>query len=210
MIICLDIDGTLIDSTKRHCVLLETLLHKSGILPPNDDRHKYLDYKREGNSTRDYCKNVLHLTDALSAYISNEWIAEIELPFYLNMDILYPDTIRFLEYLKNTQHTVVYLTARTNDIMFVRELTKLGIFEYAADIFVVDPNETLINKLKIVKRFMIENDVCMVGDTEIEAKISQLLNIKSFILNRGFRSKNFLERHGFFSYNSLDDILSLI
>ncbi len=73
-----DLDGTLIDSTKRHHLLMAKLLKEAGQEIPCSFAKEYMDYKASGHSGRQYLEQRLHIPADLAADIQQRWTAEIE------------------------------------------------------------------------------------------------------------------------------------
>lgn len=200
-----DLDGTLLDSMKRHYkVLLDALSCYS-----LEVKTTYLDFyklKREGYSTKDICR--------LSGYDSNEieiiswyWRRHIEDIEFLNCDKLFPDALPFLKDI-STQFTVIVLTARNNDYV-VTQLNNTDVSLYVSDIKLVSPQNAFEQKKEFVSNTGVNNSIC-IGDTENEYRIHEELGIDTYILNRGFRSVGFWERKGIRSYDNLVDVINCI
>jgi beta-phosphoglucomutase-like phosphatase (HAD superfamily) len=74
-IFIMDLDGTLIDSRKRHAIVMqEVLAHTKWKLNPEE----YLDYKAEGNSGLKYLTEVMGIDMSDAREIQQEWKERIE------------------------------------------------------------------------------------------------------------------------------------
>lgn len=204
----IDLDGTLIDSSIRHEVLLFDLLEQNGILM--NEGTPYLAYKRDGFSTQQYLTNCLKLDVVQSREIANKWMQHIEDESYLQYDKLYDDTVNFLSLLQKKGYTIYYITARKNKNGLVKALEKFEILEYAKELYVVSPKGAVEEKLNIIKRLMKSNKDILIGDTEVESSVGRDLSINTFLLNRGFRSKAFWNSRDKISFGSLYEVERLI
>ena len=74
-IFIMDLDGTLIDSRKRHAVVMEEILaHTKRSIDPEE----YMNYKAEGNSGLKYLNEVMGIDMPDAREIQQEWKARIE------------------------------------------------------------------------------------------------------------------------------------
>lgn len=209
MTIILDIDGTLVNSTDRHYLLLEEILHQHGI-KINLDKNHYLNYKRSGENNFNYMQDKLNLDRNVALQISKEWIKYIEHEKWIKYDLLYEDTIYFLENIKRMNAKIYYLSSRHNKKNLIRELERLNLKKYADTIYIVDVKNPTEAKRKIIDKIKERNDcndVYMIGDTEVDYYSAKESHIKYFILNRGFRSKTYFDKLRIKTYNSLLDVL---
>lgn len=194
MIAFIDLDGTIIDSFKRHYILLKRILNKYGV----SKKFLYDDYrekKTDGLNNIKYMTDVLNISDKLAKEIQKEWIDNIESKEMLNFDVLYNDSIDFLEFLKQEGYDIIFLTARNNEKLTLLQLKKLGLYKYSKKVIIVNTENSIANKSAIIDREK-NNDCIMVGDTEVDYKSSKNCQIDCYILNRGFRSLNFLNQIG--------------
>lgn len=210
MIFVLDLDGTLIDSSKRHYVLMEKLLKKYAediTFNPGD----YMEYKRMGNSGKQYLKEELGLTKEISDAISMEWVKSIEDEEYMDLDELYPDTVEFLDALKQKQYKIIFLSARHNRTNTLKQLEKFGIKEYADAIYVVSPERATEEKLEVIMTYQESGkETIIVGDTENEYDTAYAAGINYFVLNRGFRSKEYWDARDVITLDDLKTLSDII
>lgn len=194
----IDLDGTLIDSTKRHYLLMDELLQ--GISNQFDAKY-FMDYKADGHSGRHYLTDVLKLSGDVASDIMRKWQDNIEKDEWLELDTLYPDAIPFLKSLQENMHEICFLSARQNKDGLFRELEHLGLCDWTSEIYVVNPENASEEKKRIVSSM--EGLIYIVGDTENEWKLSHELSLPYLILNRGFRSKKYWDAHGIISWDTL-------
>ena len=211
MTLVVDLDGTLIDSTQRHHVLMKKLLEEKG-LHQDFEAKEFMDFKAEGNPGIAYLTKVLGIQEVTAKELLASWAKAIETKDYVSLDVLYEDAVSFLEMCKSDGHEVIFLSARQDEALLVNELKTLGIYDYAREVIVADPADAFVQKQEAVRRLLEEgvdrNEILMVGDTENEWKTAQALAVKSFLLNRGFRNKNFWDRMGVESCSGLDGVFN--
>lgn len=203
MICFVDLDGTLIDSFKRHYLLLQDLFDEYSI----DKVFNIDDYilgKRNGINNYDYMINNLHIESDLAKTIANEWKQRIENYDYIKNDVLYGDAIEFLTNLMKVDCTIIYLTSRNNINNTIEEINNLCLNKYCDDIIVVNGYET--TKDSCIKRYKDDNMI-IIGDSEVDYNAAISCNIGYYILNRGFRSSDFLAKKGISkTYNNLFEV----
>ena len=210
MIFVLDLDGTLIDSSKRHYVLMKKILEKKApeILFDSED---FMNYKALGNSGKKYLISKLGLSQELSDEIMEEWRSNIENEEYMAMDELYPDTIQFLDALTRKGYPIIFLTARNNRKNTIKQLENLNISGYADMVYVVSPNRATEEKIEIIMTYLeIGKEPIIVGDTENEYDTAYAAGINYFILNRGFRSKEYWNKRDVITLDDLKTLSDII
>ena len=218
MIYVLDLDGTLIDSGERHYRLMQEILSETApegmserTLGMRFDPVEFMGYKADGYSGLQYLTDCLGLEEKAAGQIMALWLQQIEEERWLKTDALYPDTLGFLERLKQAHSKIIYLTARQNKEGLLQELKRLEIADYADDIQVVSPGDAGKAKKQVVKTLLAkteegEGTVCIVGDTENEYHLAKELSLPCFLLNRGARSEQYWKERGVKSIASLDKI----
>ena len=198
--IVVDLDGTIIDSTKRHYLLLQKLLKESSA-PINFNHQDYLSYKRNGHNNYDFLTKRLNINPRLANKIQKEWVNNIESPELILTDNLYPDVIKFLNDIKSLGYNIVFLTSRQSQENLYKELEHLGLIFFPKQIIVVHGNK--VDAFRNIP----DSPKIMIGDTEMDFEAAEKSNAKSYILNRGLRSPRFLHKIGVKkTYNNLDDI----
>jgi phosphoglycolate phosphatase-like HAD superfamily hydrolase len=201
--IILDLDGTILDSRYRHKKLLYDLLLKRMPQLKWKDLDDFLKYKSDGYSTFQYLKKKFPRLK--SKDIANEWVNEIEEPFYLKFDQVYSDTYEFLSIL-HSKYYLILLTARKNQMLVIQQLEEYALINFFCDIQVVSPD-----KKKILHNYPNEDEIlAVVGDTEKDKETADHYNCDFYALSRGFRSKKFWENQGISSHTSLFEILEKI
>lgn len=198
--VAIDLDGTLLDSSRRHTVLLKEILKNQNIELNTSD---YMTYKRIGGSTKDYLINK-GIDSKITNEICNKWVNNIENIRLLKLDKLYKDSKEFLEkYYK--KYNLILITGRSNKKNTKIQIDELGISKFFKKIEIIKPTKNISEK----KTKLTQKHKCFViiGDTETEKNVSDNLKIIFFPINRGFRSKKYWDNLNIFSYSSLKNII---
>lgn len=210
MTIFLDLDGTIINSFSRHYLLLKEILIENGIdVDFNVD--EYVQLKKDGYNNYKFLVNNLLVSEDSAKSIQNEWIKRIEDVEWLKYDTLYEDALDFINYVKDNK--LIFLTARSNYNNLMYELEMLKIDNLVDEVFVVDTKEASLNKGSLLSKYIEDyanEDIIVIGDTEVDYNAAVSNNLKYFILNRGFRSKKFLSERNIESYNNFDEIKKVL
>lgn len=193
MIVVFDLDGTLIDSSKRHVAVLTDILRtRLDVMP--EELNLFLDYKKDGNSTMQFLTNILNFSDKEAKEISQEWSEKIEYEEYVEMDCLYPEVMRILKKLQK-KCIIYYLTARREKETLYRELERLQINEFSKEVLVVDPFNAIEQKIQKIQELTTDaKQILLIGDTEVEYHVAKNQNIAVKLLHRGFRSEKYWQK----------------
>lgn len=195
-----DVDGTLLDSSARHTVLLRDLFREEGLAWP-DAAPDYLAYKADGHSTRAWLLEA-GLTEEQAADLAARWQARIETPPYLALDRAYPDAIPFLQAVRGQGNAVVLVSARQDADALRHTLERCGLLPLVEELLVVPPLHAADEKAARLRGKITPGDV-MVGDTEADLNAARQLGLPCYLLDRGFRSRRYWQRQGVGSYGSL-------
>jgi Predicted phosphatases len=181
-----DLDGTLLDSRKRHQIVLNDILKKYKIKLNTKD---LIAYKREGKNNIDYLLSK-GIAENLAKKIQKEWIENIEREKYLIHDKLYRDTFSLLKKYKDFDR--ILLTARNNKKGLLKQLKTLKLMPYFKEICVVPTGkEASNNKARILKE---KNAILMIGDTLSDYIASQKAGIDFVYHKNGFHSEKIIGR----------------
>ena len=203
----LDLDGTLLDSRARHTVVLKDALLKCGV--EGCDLSSYLSYKAGGNRTIDYLRQVLKLSDCIAEKADAIWKSEIEKEKYLKMDVWYEDVPLFLKKIKDKGYLTVIVSARKN-LNYATKMIKTSPINYLIDdIFIVSPLHARDEKLTVFRQNRDKIAIC-IGDTEVDYEAGKKAGITTFVLNRGFRNKEYWDKREIRSYGQLHDIVDIL
>lgn len=194
--IAFDLDGTLLDSRKRHEIVMRDVLKKHGIELNILD---LVSFKAEGYNNIDWLLSK-DISENEAKVINAEWISLIESTVYLNCDSLYPNVIEILNGLSK-DNDLFLITARNNKDNAYKQINQLGISEYFTDISVVDTcSETPLLKSRKLQEYGVDS---FIGDTESDYKAALIAGCDFKAVAYGFRSKKFLSEF----CNSIYDII---
>lgn len=192
-----DLDGTIIDSSSRHHILMKELLSDNGISTASDFADEYMKFKADGNSGKRYLTSVMGLDEQTASSIQNEWIRRIEDESLLCFDELYPDALNTLNKIEDN---IIFLTIRSNEEGLRNELKRLNIDNYPVVVL-----SHGMNKADALRK--IDGDLTIVGDTEIDYQAALDVNADFYILNRGFRSKEYWDKRDVPSHDDLSELI---
>lgn len=198
--IAFDFDGTLLDSRKRHGIVMGDVLKKHGI---NIDTSDLVSFKAEGHNNIAWLLSN-GIAEDIAKELNSEWISLIESDVYLKFDVLYPDALEVLENLSK-ENDLYLVTARNNEESALNQIKDLGINQYFSQIFVVESNsETPAFKAKYLSE--IKADV-FVGDTESDYKAALIAQCEFKAMSRGFRDERYWKEKNIISNTDLKRIL---
>lgn len=189
-----DLDGTLLDSRKRHEILMQDILQSRGI---SIDASDLIKFKSGGANNIAWLQSKGIPTEEISS-VNQEWIEKIESDNYLNLDKLYPDTIDKLKRLSKN-NSLYLVTARCNEEGVIKQLQDLGIKQYFEDICVVPSGK---NSSKLKSDYLIDNGIeIFVGDTEVDMEAAKNAGCNFYACYDGFRSKSFWSNYDVLQFN---------
>lgn len=201
MNIGLDFDGTLLDSTLRHQIVLFYIVNRffHGAHDVKfSDFDDFVCFKSIGRTTKDYLitKNI-HPAEQIAAL----WVRHIECEEYLAFDSLYHDALMFVKENHN-KNNLFLVTSRNNCIGTLAQIKHLNLSAYFKEVLIIDPGS---NVSKFEKTSNLDLDI-IVGDTEVDFAWATGCGSLFFALNRGFRNKLFWNNLDVESYSTLTDI----
>lgn len=186
--IAFDLDGTLLDSRKRHEIVMDDVLSEFGIELATDD---LLPFKLEGHTNIDWLVQK-GIDKGTARSVQKRWVELIEKENYLFSDKLYEGIIPYLEQLSKTNELFL-ITGRNNASNAKKQIAQLGISQFFTEVKIVSSNPE-ISKAKA--GFLIENKIDeMVGDTESDLKAARMANCKFKAVVYGFRSEVFWNQY---------------
>ena len=202
-IIAIDLDGTILDSSERHNVVMRKVLDLYNI---NLDCGGIVDYKKRGKSNIDFLKEHIDSIDPCYT-IQAKWIRHIEDKDFLAYDKLYHRASLFLEKLSKSNYLIL-VTARNDEYNLLEQVRLLEVENFFEKIFVVSPGKNAAKeKYEALNPFKVDY---FIGDTEVDSSAAYLLNTRFIAVNYGFRTNSFWEYKGIKSYSSFNEITSLI
>lgn len=203
--IAFDLDGTLLDSRKRHALLMHDILCRKGF---NISVDGLVAFKADGQNNIAWLQSQ-GITGELATEINKEWIERIETPEYLRFDELYPQAKENLKLLSK-DNTLYLITARNNEASVRNQIFALGISQYFEGIKVV-PSGKQASELKT--SFLLDKGInFMIGDTEVDFNAAMNANCEFRVCLEGFRSKKFWAEKNVKQYdiNEFTDIQYLL
>ncbi len=135
MTIYLDLDGTILDISKKYINLfceLSGLTHNSG--------NKFWEYKRMGTPTKEILNNY-NFSEVQQENFETGWFSLIETDEYILFDTVFPGLKQLLE-LKSHTDNLVICTARQDKSLVINQLKNLQIFNLFNTILVTEKKST--------------------------------------------------------------------
>lgn len=207
MLIFCDLDGTLIDSSRRHLVLLNDLLAGYGLAPADES---YLEAKREGLSTRGWLLRRGAGSPEILDAVCEAWTERIETEPYLRLDAWIEPRCRKIGELRRAGCRIVVVTARKNRDWIRSSVRARFPFLEEEDIQIVSPAAAAAEKRETVRRVSEGRPGILIGDTEADLAACEGTGVVPYLLNTGFRSEAFWNRRGVRSHASLDALGGLL
>ncbi len=184
-----DLDGTLLNVTKRHYqVYSETVVKYSGTPIAQE---VYWNLKRKKIKWPELLEKS-GIDGGLESNFLTIFIDKIEDPNYLDLDTLFPGAINFLELVSNN-HEVYLVSLRRKEGNLLNELERLGIKKYFKQIL-TGHSETdgYDKKIELIKNVLNDDKGLIIGDTEADIITGKELNMKTVAVCSGIRDKEFL------------------
>lgn len=201
----LDLDGTLIDSSSRHLLVLKDVCRNHEVCLQKED--SYLIYKSIGNNTFRYLTDIEHVDSDLAREISADWIRQIEDEKYLAADVWYEDAYDFVAKLAELGYEISVLSARQNASYPKAFIQNSPLAQFIHTMRFVNPADAKVEKMQYIRQEKSQHSI-IVGDTEAEWKAAEEVGIACFVLNRGFRSKEYWDLAGVKSYSNLNEVIA--
>lgn len=201
-----DLDGTLINSKRRHIEVLKDVLNKYRIAADNRLYSQYMNFKENGGTTKRFLCDIMGESEKSGLLMSQEWVALIEQEKYMRFDTLYTESYHVLERLSGNHGKIFFLTARNNSNATIKELSDMGIAKFAEAVYIVPSNENMKNKVNLVNKICKQGETCIfVGDTEADLEAALENDIPYIMLNRGFRCREYWNRNGIISHSTMTE-----
>lgn len=183
--VAFDFDGTLLDSRKRHQVVLDDILKDFSIYLDTSD---LIDFKRNNKNNIDYLISK-EIDENLAKKIQTRWVENIEKEEYLSIDVLYDNTIALLDKYSN-EHDLILVTARNNKKGLQNQIDKFELRKYFKEIYVVNSGKNASElKAEILKN---QNVIKFIGDTLSDKKAADVAKVKFEHFDNGFHSKEMI------------------
>ena len=188
--IFLDLDGTLVDSSRRSYFLYRTIIRELDGRPLS--YRSYLRLKRAKPLLEDVLRKSRGRNDVW--FFKKYWETHIESPDYLAHDRLAAGAKSVLARLANT-HPLYLITLRRNKLLLHRELVRFGIAHYFHKVvsFPVQGRERAERKTKSLRKLARKGDI-IVGDSETDIRAGKALGLITIATTGGWRSRALLRR----------------
>jgi phosphoglycolate phosphatase-like HAD superfamily hydrolase len=178
--VVLDLDGTLIDVSKRHYAVYRDVLAELGgeALP----FERYWELKRSSTPWPELLGNG-HVAPFLAAFR-----ARIEQPRYLGLDSAFPFTHDVIEAL--AEHELHLVTLRQSRGALTDQLNRLDLVRQFKTI-TSDRHATKVDLIRSIAR---GQETIVVGDTESDVMAARELHASAVAVTSGLRSEAILRR----------------
>lgn len=174
-----DLDGTLIDISKRHYKVYREMVLELNGKPLS--KVTYWNLKRSNTDWPSILKKSLVSSNKLPLFLK-KFISKIELPENLSMDRVFSYTLKTLNIL-GRKHFLYLITSRRFPKETLSQITNLGLKDIFKKIVMGEKNKYLKNKIDFI-----------VGDTEAEILLARELKVISVAVYTGIRNKIFLQK----------------
>lgn len=194
--IIFDLDGTLLDTSRRHYAVYCTLIQSLNGTPLS--QKQYWRLKR----SRTPVAKILSLSALSESKEKNsektynqQFLSSIEQSAYLAFDSLYPGTIDVLTKL-SPFYTLCLVTLRRNRKHVLTQLKQLGIHRFFHTIIILGKyKDPIVAKTKAISLCLNGNRGIVVGDTEADIVSGKSLGCVTIALTCGIRSIKLLKSY---------------
>ena len=190
----------------RHYQVFAYSLSKVGIVC-NTSYNRFSKLKREGLSTKQVYEAERYSDDFKEATIEI-WKQNIEEDSFLNYDKFFSDAEFAMDYFSKNNE-VDLITARRNKTAVFNLIHNSFCDRCLSEIIVVDPYDATSKKIAYIAANKDDGDI-VIGDTEVDYDTGQATGLKTFLLNRGFRSEEYWQRKKVRSFQDLKEIINAI
>lgn len=184
MKVIFDLDGTLIDSSERMYRLFQELVPQSAF-----SKEEYWEFKRNKVNHKQLLERFF--PEVNYECFNDAWLLSIENDFYLNMDVVFPDTIETLIQLSG-RSDVFLLTARQSKSGLERELNRLQLKDFFAEVITTEGKMT---KESLLKQYLTQhpgfadrNDY-FVSDVGRDIVLGKECGYKTVAITHGFMNE---------------------
>lgn len=205
-----DLDGTILDTKKRHYSVYSGILRKHGYKPLNIS-----EYWRLKTAGKTY-KEILKRSNAqrIAGVFRAEWLHSIEKKEYIALDLLQRSAKKSLTALLPFRLVLVTLRQKRRNLIW--QLERLGIKDHFSAILSAPPSRSRQpwkQKANLIKKDNQNNrkGIFIIGDTEADVLAGRLLKIPAIVVTSGIRnSKWLLKLKPKFTAQKLSDAVQII
>ncbi|MDP3973569.1 MAG: HAD family hydrolase [Candidatus Daviesbacteria bacterium] len=191
MKIFFDLDGTLIDVSKRYY-----FVHKKAALVIGKKSLSFKEYWQKKRKKIPENK-ILNIDSESSQFKEYQKIRInlLENLDYLSLDTPFENVFDTLVALTK-KHKLYLITLRRNEKNLNTQLKQLKLNKFFIKIFSSPPDKDLtITKIKIIKNLGYSKNDLIIGDTEADTEAAKKLGIRSVAVFSGIRTESFLKKY---------------
>ena len=189
-----DLDGTLLEDKHRHYECYKAIVKKyGGNCIPLDEYWK----DKRNKVKRTVLLEKTGFQGTYDDYLS-EWLALIETPEFLKYETLKPDTLSFLEWLRDNSEHIVLTTQRRNRENLLSQLEELGISGYFEEVASGDHKTDILDG-------KYNKDSLVIGDTEADEETAKRLGCTFIAVTDGIREEKY-----FSETNSVRSLMEIV
>ena len=180
----LDLDGTLVDDTKRHYATYVELLGMPDLRGVPIPDKEYWGHRREGKPVDEILRKS-RLFPTKFKLFAERFAERLETPEMLALDTLRTGTETALGKLY-TKTPIVLVTQRRDATELANQLARLGVRKYFAEVLSGAPKE---GRLLKARYRILPTQALYVGDTETDVKAARAVGFEVWLVEGGHRVK---------------------
>jgi phosphoglycolate phosphatase-like HAD superfamily hydrolase len=192
--IFLDLDGPLLDGAQRHYSCYSSIMEGAGFEPIDIER--YWQLKRDMINRRELL--ALSQADSLYDEFLKRWLALIESPGALELDIVQPGALECLRNWRQQGKRLILVTLRKDAAALQMQLQNKGLNAYLDKVLVCAHESGGAGKAQAVLDSLGGRPDPLrsvwVGDTEVDAQAARSLGLDVYLVQNGLRSPAILKR----------------
>lgn len=203
-----DLDGTLIDVSKRHYKVYSEMTNEFRGTPL--PKAEYWDLKRRKIKWNELLP-LSNLDPEIEPRFLEGFIKRIEDPSYLELDTVFPEAIPTIKELSKVGDCYL-VSLRRNRQNLLDELSRLAIAPYFKEILTGhSENDGYDVKIALIKDRLGDDNGVIIGDTEADIVTGRELGMKAIGLKSGIRDEQFLAAlHPDFLVDGIGDVGELV
>ncbi len=194
-----DLDGTLVDSSRRLYTLFMELTPESSF-----SYEEYWEIKRRKTNQRELLKKYFNYTNDQVLSFKEAWLKRVEDPLLLEMDTPFEGVPPFLERISHKKKLYV-VTARQHPERVKTQLDKFGWNPYFVDILVTQQSQSKADLIR--EHLSPENDDILVGDTGDDILCGKELGVRTVAVCSGNLNADLLK--GYKPEQILDSVVQM-
>ncbi len=189
-----DLDGTLIDTSKRHFTVYQDISTELKITPFPFNR--YWTLRREGKSNLDVIKmNSGELTRSQEKLVEERWLEKIESLTYLNLDRPFEGVLEWLETTREKINIALITIRSQTENLYIQLKYSRWIDFFNQIIIRSHKDHPALSKINAVST-KIPFPFLWIGDTEADILAAKALGVYSIGVASGIRNEESLLEYG--------------